>query len=463
MEVNEYAYYYFLGIGGIGMSALARYFKHQGKSVAGYDRTQSNLTNQLAAEGIDINYLDTIDSIPESVKEKKTSVLVIYTPAIPKDNMQLNFFIRNNYNVLKRSEVLGMLFSQGKGIAISGTHGKTTTSTMVAHILKQSLLDCSAFLGGISINYNSNLLLSSKSDYIVAEADEYDRSFLRLFPTIAVITSIDPDHLDIYGTYQEIIKAFEDFISQIKDDGVLIYKEGIKANININPRIKKFSYSLNPRADFYAENPISDGKYQLFDLHTPWNKVSQLILPLPGRMNLENAVAACAASLLAGVTEDELRQSLLTFSGVKRRFEYYLDTPEIKLIDDYAHHPEEIKACIQTAKSIYPGYKITGIFQPHLFSRTRDLAAEFAESLSLLDEVVLLDIYPAREQPIEGVSSKIIFDKITAPSKILTTKDNLIDELKKLYLQVVITMGAGDIDRLVEPIKNFLQLQYPEK
>ncbi|MGC8823454.1 MAG: UDP-N-acetylmuramate--L-alanine ligase [Bacteroidales bacterium] len=460
MDFKKYTYYYFLGIGGIGMSALARYFKHQQKNVAGYDRAESAITRELTREGIPITHTDSIDSLPPEILSNPEKVLVVYTPAIPPDSQLLNYFRSGQYVLAKRSKVLGHLFAQGKGIAIAGTHGKTTTSTMVAHLLKQSSADCSAFLGGISLNYASNLLLSNKSDIIVAEADEYDRSFLQLFPTFAVITSIDADHLDIYGTYGEIVAAFENFIRQIKPGGKLVFRRGIPAKVHCNPDIEVYSYSTEGEADFYPLHARTDGRFQLFDLKTPWRVVSQLVLPLPGRMNLENATAACAIAMMAGITDDELRNALATFAGVKRRFEYHIDHPNIKLIDDYAHHPEEIKACIQTARSVYPGYKITGIFQPHLYSRTRDLAADFAEALSLLDELFLLDIYPAREVPIEGVSSEIILKQVNLASKYLVNKNEITHILRSTPLQVVITMGAGDIDQLVEPIKHTLTELY---
>jgi UDP-N-acetylmuramate--alanine ligase len=460
MEFEKYTYFYFLGIGGIGMSALARFYKHQGKKVAGYDRTSSEITRQLSQEGIEIVHSDDLNFLSEEIKNQPDKVLVIYTPAIPQDSSMLRYFISNKYTVLKRSEVLGHLFARGTGIAVAGTHGKTTTSTLVAHLLKQSAIDCNAFLGGISLNYNTNLLLSQKSKIIVAEADEYDRSFLQLFPSIAVITSIDPDHLDIYGNFEEIVKAFDDFIKQIKPGGKLLYRKGIAAHVKCNTTIETFSYSLNSDSDFYPFHVRTDGRLQLFDLHTPWGTVSQLVLPLPGQKNLENATAACAVALLAGVTEEELRLGLANFSGVRRRFEYHIEHPQIKLIDDYAHHPEEIKACIQTARSVYPGYKITGIFQPHLYTRTRDLADGFADALSQLDEVILLDIYPAREKPIEGVSSELILNKIKLSNKYLVHKNELIDLLKSIHLQVLITMGAGDIDQLLNPIKHFLIENY---
>jgi len=460
MDFKKYTYYYFLGIGGIGMSALARYFNFQKKYVAGYDRSETSITEALKKEGIPIVHIDDVESLPADIIAHPEETLVIFTPAIPSNSILLNYFRSNQYSLAKRSEVLGYLFAQGRGIAVAGTHGKTTTSTLIAHLLKQSSVDCSAFLGGISLNYASNLLLSDKSDIIVAEADEYDRSFLTLHPSLAVITSIDPDHLDIYGTYQEIVTAFEAFIQQIKSGGKLIYRKGLSANMQCNKNIETYSYSVDEEADFYPLHARTDGRFQLFDLKPPWQVVPQLVLPLPGRMNLENATAACAIALLAGISEEELRNALATFAGVKRRFEYHIDHPNIKLIDDYAHHPEEIKACIQTARSVYPGHKITGIFQPHLYSRTRDLATGFAEALSLLDELILLDIYPAREAPIEGVSTEMIFKQVSISNKYLIKKNELSQLLDSLPLQVLITMGAGDIDQLIEPIKQQLIKHY---
>lgn len=460
MDVEKYTYYYFLGIGGIGMSALARYFKHQQKYVAGYDRSDSGIIRNLRNEGIPVVHTDAPECLPAEIINHPAEVLVVYTPAVPSDSLLMNYFRSNHYQLFKRSEVLGQLFAQGTGIAVAGTHGKTTTSTMVAHLLKQSSIDCSAFLGGISLNYSSNLLLSNKSRIIVAEADEYDRSFLQLYPSLAIITSVDPDHLDIYRSYEEIVVAFETFIQQIKPGGTLIYRKGVSANVHCNQNIKTYSYSVEGDADFCPLHTRTDGRYQMFDLKTPWRVIPQVVLPLPGRMNLENATAACAIALLAGINESELQNALASFAGVKRRFEYHLDHPKIKLIDDYAHHPVEIKACIQTARSIYPGHKITGIFQPHLYSRTRDLASDFAEALAQLDEVILLDIYPAREAPIEGISSEIIFNQIKLSGKYMANMNELTQLLKTIPLQVLITMGAGDIDQMIEPIKQVLTKQY---
>ncbi len=460
MELDKYIYYYFLGIGGIGMSALARYFRIHDKKVAGYDRTNSELIQELVQEGIEVTHTDHPDFLPKEIIYNPDEVLIIFTPAIPIDSALFQYFLNRGYKMAKRAEVLGYIFSKGKGIAVAGTHGKTTTSTMVAHLFKQSTLGCSAFLGGISVNYNTNLLLSKNSEIIIAEADEYDRSFLQLSPSLAAITSIEPDHLDIYNNFEEIIAAFESFIKKIKPNGTLIYHKKIKANVYCNNNITTFSYSANEKADFYPFNLRTDGQYQLFDLQTPQKVIPQMLLPLPGKMNLENATVACALALLGGVEENTLREALACFNGVKRRFEYYINHENIKLIDDYAHHPTEIEACFHTARSIYPGYKITGIFQPHLYSRTRDFAQDFANALNLFDEIVLLDIYPAREKPIEGVSSEIIFNKISNPNKYLTQKNELLKLLENLSLQVVIMMGAGDINQLLISVKNLLTHNY---
>ncbi len=443
---------YFIGIGGIGMSALARYFNTMGKYVAGFDRTQTTLTDALQSEGISIHFEDNISNIPEKVITEKENTLIIYTPAVPANHNEFSYFRNHDYNIMKRAEVLGFIFSNKKGIGIAGTHGKTTTSTMLAHLLKQSNVDCSAFLGGISKNYNSNLLLSNKSEIVVAEADEFDRSFLKFFPFLAIVTSTDADHLDIYGTHDEVLKSFNLFIRQINKGGILIHKKGIQLDISNLESVHIFDYAVDDIADFYPVNlKLIDGLYS-FDIQTPNGIVRNLKLGVPGKMNLENAIAAIAASLFVGVTINEIRLGLENFSGVKRRFEYHIKNNNFVYIDDYAHHPEELKACITSVKTIYPLKKITGIFQPHLFSRTRDFAEGFAESLGLLDEVILLEIYPAREEPIHGVSSNIIFDKLTLKDKWLCSKNDLLKILKTREPEVLITMGAGDIDKLVEPI-----------
>ena len=445
---------YFIGAGGIGMSALARYFKALGKNIAGYDRTQTQLTDALGLEGIAVHFKDSVSLIPEHVLADKEHSLIVYTPAVPSTHKELKYFRENGYAIMKRAEVLGFIFSNRKGVGVAGTHGKTTTSTMLAHLLKQSEVGCSAFLGGISKNYDSNLLLSETSDIVVAEADEFDRSFLKLFPYLAIVTSTDADHLDIYGTHDEVVRSFNQFIRQIGEQGVLIYKKGIKLDISELGDVFTFDYSLDDNADFYPLNVIlEDGFYQ-FDLYTPNGIVKGLKLGVPGKMNLENAVAAIAAAIILGVMPAEIRPALESFSGVKRRFDYQLKTVNTVFIDDYAHHPEEIKACITSAKAIYPSKKITGIFQPHLFTRTRDFADGFAKSLSLLDQVILLDIYPAREEPIPGITSEVIFNKISIKNKLHCSKDELLKVLNNIKPEVLITMGAGDIDKMVAPIKD---------
>lgn len=452
MDFNKINNVYLVGIGGIGMSALARYFKTLNKFVAGYDKTPTDLTDALKLEGIDIHFEDNLALVPEQIHSQKENTLVIYTPAVPNYHYEFNYFKEREYIVMKRAEVLGLIFSNRKGIAVAGTHGKTTTSTMLAHLLKQSHVDCSAFLGGISKNYNTNLLLSSKSDIVVAEADEFDRSFLKLFPALAIVTSVDADHLDIYGTHEEVIKSFNQFIEQINENGTLIYKKGIGINTEHLTDITVFTYSVNEPADFYPENiRLNQGLYT-FDVQTPMGVIKDVTLGVSGKMNLENSIAALAAAYLLDVNPDEIKKALAMFGGVKRRFEYHIKKNNLIYIDDYAHHPEELKACITSARNIYPEKKITGIFQPHLYTRTRDFADGFAESLSLLDELLLLDIYPAREEPIQGVTSKIIFDKVSIQNKTLCTKDNLIEKLKTITPEVLITMGAGDVEKFVKDI-----------
>lgn len=445
---------YLIGIGGIGMSALARYYKHAGYNVAGYDRTPSALTAQLEAEGMAIHYTDDIELIPQQHKSN-TGTLVIYTPAVPADMGELNYFKNNGFKVVKRSAVLGLIASGKQTLAVAGTHGKTTTSTMLAHLMAQAGGGCTAFLGGISKNYNTNLLLSD-SQWLVAEADEYDRSFLQLYPQVAVITSADADHLDIYGTEAEMKKAFGEFASQIKPDGTLILKEGVEIPLdNFNGTLYRYAYDTP--SDFYAENiELLDGGYYHFDLHTPFGVIFDCTLGIPGWVNIENAVAASAIALVTGADDTKLRDALKSFSGVKRRFDFQINTPECVYIDDYAHHPAELQAAITSIKQMFPGRKVTGIFQPHLYTRTRDFAADFSASLSLLDSLILLDIYPARELPIEGVTSDIIFDKVTIADKQLVKKEDLLNVLKNKDIDVLVTLGAGDVDRFVEPITKLL-------
>ncbi|MCX6230795.1 MAG: UDP-N-acetylmuramate--L-alanine ligase [Bacteroidetes bacterium] len=439
---------YFLGIGGIGMSAIARYFHSKAAVIYGYDKTKTPLTEQLIKEGMQIHFEENINEIPENID------FVVYTPAIPKMHKELQYFQKKAFNIYKRSEVLGMITRDAKSIGVAGTHGKTTISTMTAHLLKQSAIDCSAFLGGISKNYNSNLLLSEKSDYIVVEADEFDRSFLQLHPYIAVVSSIDADHLDIYGDKNELKKSFEVFISQIQKGGKLIVKKGLQLIMPDN--IDIYTYSLNENADFHAANITIKNGYYYFDYIFPDGIFKEIKMGYPGLHNIENAVAAISVAVLSGVKENEIRPALAAFEGVSRRFDFRIRTEKLVYIDDYAHHPEELKACIYSVRNLFPDKKICGIFQPHLFSRTRDFADEFARSLELLDEVVLLDIYPARELPIPGITSQFILDKIINTEKHLVEKSEIINFLKNRDIEVLLTLGAGDIDQLVEPIEKML-------
>lgn len=452
MKIEDYKNIYFIGIGGIGMSAIARYFYAIGKNVAGYDRSSTKLTSLLEKEGIQINFKDDLSQIPCAFKNTKDTLLV-FTPAIPASNKQLNFFKTNNFNVYKRAEILGFLSKDKKSIGIAGTHGKTTVSTITAHLLKQSSLDCSAFLGGISRNYESNLLIGDDTEHMVLEADEFDRSFLHLSPHIAVITSMDADHLDVYGSKEELHKCFYQYISKIKAAGSLILKKGL--NISTTQDINLYTYSVEEKADFYVLNlELCDGYFK-FDLSCPGKIIENLHFSYPGRINVENAVAACAVAYLSGVTDQELRFALNSFKGVFRRFDYHIKNDKLVYIDDYAHHPKELRETINSVREIYPTKKITGIFQPHLFSRTRDFAKEFSASLSLLDEVILLDIYPAREKPIENVNSEMLMDDISSKVE-MCDKESLVNCLKQRDLDVLITLGAGDIDKLIDEIKEGL-------
>lgn len=439
---------YFIGIGGIGMSAIARYYNVKGYAVSGYDKTPSPLTHALEDEGIGVHYTDDISFIPEDKEE----TLVVYTPAIPKDMGELVYVQENGYRVIKRSRMLGEIATGQRCMAVAGTHGKTTTSTLVSHLFTDSGEGCSAFLGGISKNYDSNLLTHS-NDVIVAEADEFDRSFLQLFPEIAVITSMDADHLDIYGDEAHIVEAFKEFASQVS--GTVIVKHGL----DITPKDTKakiYTYAYdNPEADFYAE-PMENGR---FNLHYPGGVIEDCVVGIPGWVNIENGVGASAIGLTYGLDPQKIRKALASFSGVKRRFDMQVNLDGLVYIDDYAHHPNEIAAAISSIKGRYPEYRYTAIFQPHLYTRTRDFADEFAEALSLADRVILLDIYPAREEPIPGVTSEIIFKGITAPEKILMKKEELLEYLHGQSLEgreLFITLGAGDIDRLVGPIGKLL-------
>lgn len=446
---------YFLGIGGIGMSNLARYFMSKGKSVGGYDRAETLLTKALVKEGADIHYADDVANIPVLYTDKETT-LIVYTPAMPADSPELNYFREHGFDIHKRAQVLGLITQSSKALCCAGTHGKTTTSSMLAHILKGSHLDCNAFLGGILKNYDSNLMLSDKSEFTVVEADEYDRSFHWLHPYMALITSVDPDHLDIYGTEDEYLKSFEKFTSLIQPGGALVVKHNIKLKPQLQSGVRLYTYSQD-KGDFRAENiKVGSGTIR-FDFVTPDSVVKNIELGVPVRINIENGIGSMALAWLNGATDDELRNGMRTFQGAKRRFDFMLKTDSLVMIDDYAHHPDELSASISSVKELYPDKKVLGVFQPHLYSRTRDFADQFARSLSLLDELILLDIYPAREKPIEGVTSQIIFDKVTC-KKTLCKKSELLDIIRnKKDIEVLLTVGAGDIDQLLQPIKELLE------
>jgi UDP-N-acetylmuramate--alanine ligase len=448
---------YFVGIGGIGMSAIARYFMAGGFPVSGYDRSESSLTLSLSEEGCNISYIDDPDTLPGLFSDplRKDKTLIIYTPAIPIENKLITYFRNNGYRLLKRSEILGEISEKTDTLAVSGTHGKTTVSTMIAHILKQSHVDCSAFLGGISKNYNTNLLFG-EGRYTVIEADEFDRSFHRLKPLMAVVTSLDPDHLDIYGDHQTMIAAYNEFCAKIRAGGTLILNRKTVKNIIVPAGITAFTYGFEEDADYRAFNIFQSGDSYRFDLKTPGKIITDIHFSFPGIINIENAIAASAVALISGVTVLELRKALISFLGVRRRFDIRINYPDLIYIDDYAHHPEEIRACIGSVKEYFGGRRITGIFQPHLYSRTRDHATGFAEILDKLDEVILLPIYPAREKPIRGVSSGMIFEKMKLKKKKLLNKEDIPAGLDIENLDVLITIGAGDIDRLVEPIEEEL-------
>ncbi len=438
--------YYFLGIGGIGMSAIARYFLLKGDNIFGYDLTRTELTQELEKEGMSIVYEDNIDLLPKDID------MVIYTPAIPKDNTIFNYFLNSNTPILKRSEILAEITRDKKTIAISGTHGKTTVSTMVAHLLNNSSIGCSAFLGGISKNLNSNFLYNPNSQYIVVEADEYDRSFLKLSPYYSVITSIDEDHLDIYGEYKNLLEAFREFANKTQDDGRLFIKQGL--DLELKEELVSQTYTIRGiEADYYAWNIRNYNSKYYFDLRTPEKVIYDLCLNYPGIHNIENILVSSAIALKLGVSEDELRKGIESFSGVRRRFDIRIKTKDFVYIDDYAHHPNEIKSCIESIRDMFPTKKLTGVFQPHLFSRTRDFADEFARALEGLDEVVLLDIYPAREKPIENINSKWLLHKINKMDKYYSEEDGLLDLLDALYPEVLLTIGAGNIDKFVGKIE----------
>jgi UDP-N-acetylmuramate--alanine ligase len=458
MDFNTLKSVYFIGAGGIGMSALVRYFLSKGLKVGGYDRTPSVLTGRLLAEGADIHYTDDVQLIAPCFKDK-ASTLVVYTPAIPADHSELTYFRTEGFEIEKRAQVLGMLTRAGKGLCVAGTHGKTTTSTMAAHLLHQSHVECNAFLGGISKNYQTNLLLSQKSDYIVIEADEFDRSFHWLTPYASVITATDADHLDIYGTKEAYLESFRHYTTLIQPGGALIIHEGLELKPAPQEGVSVYTYSQD-KGDFHARN-VRIGQGQIvFDLVSPFGDIQDVELGVPVAINIENGIAAMALAQISGVTADEIRRGMKTFGGVDRRFDFKLKTPTKVYLSDYAHHPEEIRQSILSMRALYADKKLTGIFQPHLYTRTRDFYREFAESLSLLDEVILTEIYPARELPIEGVTSQLIYDHLRPgiERSIIRKSDVLqVVERKAKDLEVLITLGAGDLEdysgRIAEILK----------
>lgn len=448
----NYTHYYFIGIGGIGMSAIARYFHHRGFAVSGYDRTPSALTHALEAEGIAVHYDDDVTAIPQDVAH----TFVIYTPAIPEELGELQYVRAHGYALCKRSKALGEIARGQECLAVSGTHGKTTTSTLLAHILTQSGEGCSAFLGGISKNYDTNLLLS-RNPVLVAEADEFDRSFLQLHPHIAVVTATDADHLDIYDDHAHVVEAFGCFTAQVDADGAVIVKHGVEVPL-AQTAARVWCYAYDTPCDFYASDIVAlpGGRFD-FTLNHPGGRIEHCRVGIPGWVNVENAVAASAAALLHGTDPAAIREALATFQGVKRRFDIHIDTPRIAYVDDYAHHPNEIRAAISSIRNIFPGRKLLGIFQPHLYTRTRDFAADFADALSGLDALILLPIYPAREEPIPGVTSALILDRVTIADKILIPKEQLMEHLQGRDIDCLVSFGAGDIDRFIEPIESFLK------
>jgi len=456
-ELDNIERIYFLGIGGIGMSALARYFHATGKVVAGYDRTSTDLTRQLASEGIAIHYEDSPELIPVPFKSP-LNTLVVFTPALPVDHKELVYFRKHSFQIYKRSQILGLLTRQHKTIAVAGTHGKTTVSTMIAYLMVTAGPGCNAFLGGISKNFNSNLVIDPQSDWMVTEADEFDRSFLQLYPFVSVVTSMDPDHLDIYGDMKTMMEAFNQYIGQVHRDGLLLLKTGVPVKRSGLPA-RVFTYSLTDTADFMAKNIRLENRRYFFDLSGPGILIRNLSLEHPGLVNVENAVAATAIAALLGLNDERIRNALENFSGIQRRFDYHIKTGKLVYIDDYAHHPKEIEATLHSVRQLYPGKKITGIFQPHLYSRTRDLANDFAKSLNLLDRLILLDIYPAREEPIPGVTSELILKGVTIPDKMMCSKDKVLEILGNSQIEVLITLGAGDIDKLVDPVTKRLMAE----
>jgi len=463
IDLNKPDYLFFAGIGGIGMSALALWFRNSGFAVAGYDRTKTAMTESLAEKGCEVIYRDEPESLPDLFRDplRKEKVMVIYTPAVRSDNKILIWFRTNGYLIHKRSEILGEISSRTDTIAVAGTHGKTTVSTMAAHLLKQSGLDCSAFLGGISKNYDSNLILG-EGRYTVMEADEYDRSFHRLSPLIAVITSLDADHLDIYGDHETMIRAYNEFIAKIRSGGKLVAFNRIASKLEIPSSLEFHTYGLDEEADYQAFNIVRDSDHYRFSIKTPDRIIDDLRFIFPGIVNIINLTAATAVALKCGVKEQEIRKAILLFRGIRRRFDIRINRPGLVYIDDYAHHPEEIRAFVEAVREYYGNRKITGIFQPHLFTRTRDHAEGFAKILDKLDEVILLPVYPAREEPVKGVSSELIYNRMMLSDKRMLELRDLPEALDVEKIDILVTIGAGDIDTLAGPIEEKLK-NVPER
>lgn len=455
MELKDIKAVYFIGAGGIGMSAIARYFIHRGQVVAGYDKTPSDLTHQLEKEGMLIHYEEDIDEIPHACKNPK-STLVVYTPAIPATHKELEFFREGGFEIQKRAQVLGTLTRSHKGLCFAGTHGKTTTSTMCAHIMHQSHMDCNAFLGGISKNYGTNYILSDSSDYVVIEADEFDRSFHWLRPWMSVITSTDPDHLDIYGTKEAYLESFRHYTELIQPGGALIIHRDLEMKQHVQEGVKVYDYSREA-GDFHAENIVIDNGEISFDFVSPIENVKNVKLGQPVPINIENAVAAMAMAQLNGCTAEELRYGMRTYAGVNRRFDFKIKNDRHVFLSDYGHHPKEVLQSARSLKELFKGRKITVIFQPHLYTRTRDFYHEFADALSNFDEVVLTEIYPAREEPIEGVTSKLIFDNLKpGVEKTIIRKDDVLDYVKSRDFDVLVVLGAGNLDNYVPQIAKII-------
>lgn len=456
MELKDIKSVYFVGAGGIGMSAIARYFLHIGVVVAGYDKTPSALTKELEKEGMDIHYEENVALIPAACKDA-SSTLVIYTPAIPQEHQELVYFHENGFTIEKRAQVLGTLTRSHKGLCVAGTHGKTTTSTMCAHIMHQSHVDCNAFLGGISKNYGTNYILSDKSDYVVIEADEFDRSFHWLRPWMSVITATDPDHLDIYGTKEAYLESFRHYTTLIQPGGALIIHKNLEMKADVQPGVKVYEYSRD-EGDFHAENIVIDNGEITFDFVSPIETVKGIELGQPVPINIDNSIAAMAMAQLNGCTAEELRYGMKTYHGVVRRFDFKIKNKKHVFLSDYAHHPKEIYQSAKSLRELYKDRKITAIFQPHLYTRTRDFYNDFADALSQLDEVILCDIYPAREKPIPGVTSKLIYDNLKpGVEKSLISKDDVLDLVKKRNFDVLVVLGAGDLDNLCPQITKIIE------